>query len=263
MGYSTSIPDEANPASRVSFGAVQSTSMLAKDLSARDIICGRGGRTKKHAGNENFRRMCASVRHGYAVVTNNRERQAIVIQIFEELKCEGYRFVREDETKRGSFYQVDDTKEKASLLGKIRQCITDSNKGDPDYSNNSVFEEAETPITESQVPFTLTEPNSNGAQQHIFLPEPANWFVESRIEQVSELPHIEALREVYILGFHDGLASLDSSYQGETLDTHLEVEIRKEKSVSPRTTLCKTSEFQSVDSPKTTAKSKYSVRKKW
>lgn len=214
---------------------------MATGLGERDILCGRGGGTKAHSGNRDFREVCASYRKIYVSMPNNAKKQDIVQQIFNKLLSEKYRFVRKDE--KGNFIQVDETakKEKEILLEKIRQCVMGSNKGDADHAAN---------------------------HQHRFLvlPEPASGLVESRIEKIltSNLPHDLALRVAFDLGFQDGLASLEPNnlepnYQGGPfedgdillLDTNVGEDDWEDDSdddfESPRSVLRKTYNFETVD----------------
>jgi hypothetical protein len=80
-----------------------------------------------HIANEHFRKKCASKRLEYNAIDKNVEKKKVQRKIFEELKTEGYCFVRQDKEKRNQYNVIAETDMKF-VLGKIRQCIRDSNK---------------------------------------------------------------------------------------------------------------------------------------
>lgn len=187
----------------------------------------------------------------YDSMPRNEMKRAIVEQIYYKFVSQRYRFVRKDQ-ERGHFYQidVDDDEERAKLFEKIRQRIMNSKKGNSGNRKVSRLSGArEIPFPEFQVPVT----SAAAPTQDTFLPEPPYKLVEFRIQQIlkSDIPHTMALEMAIELGIQDGSSSLDSSNPGRTFDRPeipLEVDgVGEDKSVSPRSTMCKSFEFESVD----------------
>ena len=74
----------------------------------RDILCGRGGKVNKHAGNRVYRRLVEYKKGLYKTLDHKEDKALLISSIIHALKSEGARFLSQDELT-STWYEIDDS----------------------------------------------------------------------------------------------------------------------------------------------------------
>lgn len=118
--------------------------MTSAQLSPKQIICGKGMQAVRHTANKHYRAKCASKQIEYkAALKKIAMKQKVTRRVYDELKADGYSFVRPVEGARNKYIVIHETETEVKLiLEMIRQCIKDSNKRTRSADNTSIDTDA-------------------------------------------------------------------------------------------------------------------------